>query len=553
MLTKTIYFIMLFIVLSTNTFSQDFQWAKQMGGTGWDEGTSIAVDKNNNIYTTGRFKGTVDFDLGPGIFNLTSVGEEDVFISKLDSDGNFIWAKQFGDSAFIESHALVLDSVGNIYTTGSFLGQVDFNPGSGTFRLTSSYWDRDIFIQKLDANGNFIWAKQISGLTPTPAGTPSPTDAYSIAADGLGNIYITGYFDGEVDFNPDVSSTFYLSAVQASDIFVCKLNTDGNFIWAKQLGGTQGAVGYAIAVDKNGNIYSTGTIGGTVDFDPGPSVFNLSPSDPFQAEVYVSKLDSSGNFLWAKPMGSGQGLSIAVDDNSNVYMSGWFPSGKIPVINKLDSSGNLVWAKPLGGLNGKSIVLDNSGNIYTTGSCSGTNDFDPGPGVFNLSAGSEDAFISKLNTAGNFIWAGLFMSTNQVYTNSIAVDLNDNIYTTGFFYGTTDFDPATTIYNLSAPSSYNIFIDKLAPTGNLGILENSFRDKFKIYPNPTEGNLLIDFEREHDNIHLVLTNSIGQKIYTKSVTNSKHAEIQINGAAGIYMLEIMNQEKQKALIQIIKK
>lgn len=108
-------------VLSTNSFGQNFEWAKQIGGADWDEGTSIKTDQNNNVYTVGLFSGTVDFDPSIGVFNLTSVGEKDAFICKLDAAGNFIWAKQYGDNAFIgEKSSLGIDPLGNLYITNSF-------------------------------------------------------------------------------------------------------------------------------------------------------------------------------------------------------------------------------------------------------------------------------------------------------------------------------------------------------------------------------------------------------------------------------------------------
>ena len=542
---------LLFIVTGVNSYGQTFEWAKQIGSSGWDEGTSIAVDNNSNVYTIGSFRGTVDFDPGTGSFNLTSVGEEDAFICKLDSTGNLVWAKQYGDSSFVESNAIALDAAGNIYTTGSFSGQVDFNPGAGTFDLTSSNWDRDIFIQKLDEDGNFIWAKQISGISPTPLATPSPTNAYSIAIDAIDNFYLTGYFDGTVDFDPDTSN-FNLTVVQATDIFVSKFDTDGNFIWVKQLGGQQGGIGYAIAVDENSNVYTTGTIGGMVDFDPGPGVFNLDLSNPFQTEMYISKLDALGNFVWAKSLGSGSGCAIAVDNNSNVYSSAW----NSPFLNKHSSSGNLLWTKELGGINGMSIALDNSGHVYTTGSCYGTNDFDPGPGVFNLTGGANgDAFISKLDTSGSFIWAGLFIATSHVTANAIAIDANDNVYATGFFDGTVDFDPAAPIFNLTTPAtSYNIFVQKLAvPNVSLGLLESNFEGGLQAYPNPTDGKLVIEFERDHSVLNLVLRTMTGKVVDTKSVTNTNQAEMEINEPSGIYFLEISNQNDQKTMVKVIKK
>jgi hypothetical protein len=547
---------LIFTALSTDSFGQNFQWTKQIGGAGWDEGTSIKTDQDNHVYAVGLFIGTVDFDPGTSVFNLTSVGEKDAFICKLDAAGNFIWAKQYGDSAAIdEKTSLDIDASGNLYITNSFLGTVDFDPGAGSYHLTSQGSDRDIFVQKLDPNGNFIWAKQIGG--PFVPLFPTPAHSNAISVDPAGNLYLTGYFDGTIDFDPDTTLTFNMtSQFNASDIFVCKLTSDGNFVWAKQFTGTQsdGGVGYAIDVDDSDNVYSTGTIGGGVDFDPGPGTFYLNQSVPLQTEIYLSKLDVSGNFVWAKAMGPGEGSAILVDDISNVYSSGWAPSGYIAAINKHDSAGNLLWAKELGGTSGESIALDNDDNVYTAGICFGTNDFDPGPGVFNLTGGNSDSYISKLDSSGNFIWAGLLTGTDQVWVNSIETDTNNNVYTIGYFDGTADFDPSASVFNLSAPViGYDVFIHKLSSNVAAGLTQNSFEEEIRIYPNPTEGDLVIEFAKEHDDLDLVLRNSFGQIINTKFRSAQKRIELQINEESGVYLLEVSDRKNHRAVLKIIKK
>ena len=137
-----------------------------MGGTGaYAAAGSIAVDAAGNVYTTGYFGGTADFDPGPGTYNLTSAGTYEMFISKLDSSGNFIWAKQMGGNSSLDyatGLSITLDAAGNIYSTGPLEGTVDFNPGPGVFTLSAIGVNRTraSFVLKLDADGNFIWAKQ---------------------------------------------------------------------------------------------------------------------------------------------------------------------------------------------------------------------------------------------------------------------------------------------------------------------------------------------------------------------------------------------------------
>lgn len=555
---KSFYIILLSslisVTFSPNSFGQTFQWAKQLGGAGWDQATSIKIDQNNAVYTVGLFIGTVDFDPGIGVFNLTSVGEKDAFICKLDANGNFLWAKQYGDSAAIdEKSSLAIDSSGNLYITNSFLGKVDFDPGAGSFYLTSQGMDRDIFIQKLDANGNFIWAKQIGG--PFAFAYSTPAHSTAIALDPSANIYLTGYFDGTIDFDPDSSSIFNMtSQFNASDIFICKLDNDGNLVWAKQFTGTQsnGGVGYALAVDQSGNVYSTGTIGGTMDFDPSQNTFYLTASVSNLTEVYLSKLDPLGNFLWAKTMGPGDGSAIVLDENNNLYSTGWKPSGYMSTVNKHDSDGNLLWAKQLGGASGQYIALDNTGHVYTAGICFGTNDFDPGPGVFNLSGGDSDSFISKLDSLGEFVWAGLLTGTNQVWVNDVTTDMNNNLYTTGYFDETADFDPSVSVFNLSSTASYDIFINKLSTNIELGLTKNSFEAGIQVYPNPTNGNFILEFDNTYNDLHLILRNIHGQVVREKELSSVKQIEMELDQESGLYFLEITDQNNLKAVLKIKK-
>jgi uncharacterized protein (TIGR02145 family) len=474
MKAKTILLILAIIAIAQGAKAQTFEWAKQMGGANSEYGESIVVDASGNVYTTGYFEGTADFDPGPGTFNLTSAGLSDVFISKLDASGNFVWAKQLGGSSNARGYSIAVDASGNVYTTGSFSGTADFDPGQGTFNLTSAGLS-DVFISKLDASGSFVWAKQLGG---------SYNDVgNSIAVDAFGNVYTTGSFWETANFDPG-PGTFNLTSSGGIDIFISKLDASGNFVWAKQLGGFSYDDGRSIAVDASGNVYTTGYFEGTADFDPGPGTFNLTSTG--DSDIFISKLDASGNFVWAKQLGgtSGDyGYSIAVDASGNVYTTGSFyetadfdqgpgtfnltSSGGIDIfISKLDASGNFVWAKQLGGTSGDfgySIAVDASGNVYTTGDFEGTADFDPGQGTFNLtSVGNVDIFISKLDASGNFVWAKQLGGTANDYGLSITVDASGNVYTTGSFQGTADFDPGPDTFNLISHGGDDIFVHKLS-------------------------------------------------------------------------------------------
>ena len=287
-----------------------FMWAKGMGGGGTDFAYSSAVDASGNIYTTGYFNGIVDLDPGPAMYTVTSMGVADMFITKINSAGNLIWAKQIGGAFNDYGYSITVDAAGNVFTSGYFEGTADFDPNAGVYNLTPVGGPSDIFICKLSTSGNFIWAKSFGGN--------GEDRAYSITLDASGNIYTTGLFAGTGDFDPG-AGILNLTSNGAQDIFVSKLDVAGNLIWVKQMGGAGQDEATSITVDATGNVYTTGYFTGTVDFDPGAGANNLTSIGGW--DVFISKLNSSGAFVLAKNMGgtnSSYANSIAVDATGNI-------------------------------------------------------------------------------------------------------------------------------------------------------------------------------------------------------------------------------------------
>lgn len=457
-------------------FSQCY-WAKRFGGSGtsMEVGYSVKTDQAGNIYVAGTFQGTVDFNPDIGTNNLTSVGQIDIFICKYDSNGNFIWAKSFGSTVNDYCKAIFVDFQGNVYATGYFQSTTDFDPGTGTFTLSSS-GSSDIFITKLDSNGNFIWAKKMGG-TGFDSG-------YSITIDGNNNILITGTFSGTVDFDPGTSIINLISS-GTQDIFISKYDNNGNYLWARKIGGSSNDLGNSIVTDANFNVYTTGSFAGIADFDPGVGTFNITSAG--SQSVYVNKLDPSGNFVWAKSMGgagsgANQGNGIALDALSNIFLTGYFSStididpnsgvynltsiGSQDAFNcKLDNGGNLIWATQIGGTSldmGNAIVIDNSSNIYTTGYFGNSVDFDPSAGVYNLtSQGVQDTYTYKSDSNGNLIWAKKMGGTGNDQGNSICLDALSNIISTGNFSNSVDFNPDLGTFNLTSAGNIDVYLHKI--------------------------------------------------------------------------------------------
>jgi tetratricopeptide (TPR) repeat protein len=476
----TLFFAMSFG--SVAIFAQpSFTWAKSMGQATDDRGYSVEVDASGNVYSTGYFQGTVDFDPGAGTFNMTSFGAQDIFISKLDASGNFVWAKQLGGTGSDYGYAIALDGSGNVFTTGMFASTADFDPSGSAFNMTIFGGVWDIFVSKLDPSGNFVWAKQLGGN--------GQDNGQSIKVDGSGNVFIGGMFStGLADFDPG-AGTYTLNCIGNTDAYVCKLNSSGNFVFAKQIGAcmtsTASVQCKSIKLDGSGNIYSTGFIDGSGDFDPGAGTFNITGGAGGAWDIYVSKLDVSGNFVFAKQLGAGgsgqdYGSSVALDGSGNIYTVGYFGStgdfdpnagtfnmtslgGNDIFISKLDVSGNFVYAKQIGDVGndiGYSVSFDACDNLYMTGLYNATVDFDPNAGTSNLtSIGGSDIFILKLNALGNFLWAGSIGGATNDLGKEILIS-NNYVYTTGWFQGTADFNAGAGVSNLTSVGNNDIFITK---------------------------------------------------------------------------------------------
>ena len=540
-------------------------WAKQIGGVGSNGsgGNSIKVDFLGNACFTGTFQGTNDFDPGPGTYTLNSFGSADIFISKLDPLGNFLWAKQIMGNNDDISTFLFVDGSGNIYVTGYFNSTtVDFDPGPGTFTLSSisSYSFANAvngFVLKLDPNGNFIWVKQL--------GDAGAENAYCINVDNAGSIYTVGNFYGVSDLDPS-PGTYTLSGTGYSDVFISKLDAFGNFVWAKQIASNNGIYSSTIVSDASGAMYLTGAFIGTADFDPGPGTYTLASATIGAYDIFVLKLNSVGNFQFAKQMSGGWwtwGTSMVTDVSKNIYLTGYFdytvdfdPSTSAynltsfgstdAYVTKLDSIGNFIWTSQLGGPGqdqSNSIYVDPSGNVYTTGYFRGTADFDPSLSTYTFSSPghNNDIFISKLDNSGNFMWAKQIGDTSADVAASITLDLNDNIYTTGFFRLSPDFDINIGTYSMTTIGNTDAFIHKMCqvscPTGVKEV--DSFESAFMIYPNPASNNLFISKEDEFSVSPVIeILNYLGQTVLKSDLKNKIDVSSLSNG---VYILKLISE------------
>ncbi len=394
----------------------------------------------------------------------------------------FDWTVQMGGKLLDEGTSIVTDPDRNVIVVGNFNETADFGSGVGGGTLVSK-GSTDVFIAKRDASGRFLWARSI--------GADKGDRGVSVATDNSGNVYVAGYFEGTVDFDPDQSGSHLVTAIGGADFFVLKLDADGKFVWAKTMGGDAWDQGItSIAVDDSGNVYTTGFFVYTVNFNPDRNnPHELTPKGV--RDVFISKLDASGNFVWVKQVDGDKNIysnSVTVDREGNIYATGSFnglanfhmKSGIITLSAfggsgvfalKMDAAGNAIWAKQLGGntaQDGTEVRVDVAGNVYLTGWFYNIVDFNPGKDTFNLeSKGNNDVYIVKLDANGDFIWAKSIGGPYNDIGSSIALDRLGNVYTIGYFNGVTpvDFDPDEGGRFLPFLGSVDVFISVLDPSG----------------------------------------------------------------------------------------
>lgn len=344
------------IVIVKLSSTGDLVWAKQLGGPDSDNVYGMDVEANGTVYITGTYGETMDFDPGPGTANLTVEGGKDVYILKLDASGDFVWVKDFGGPDFDYSNDLLSDGSGDVYLWGEFSGTVDFDPGSGSASLTAQ-GSADLFMSKFDASGNHQWSVNFGG--------EANTVPYDLEIDNNGSVYVCGTFKGTGDFDPSAGVT-ELTGQGVIDSYIGKFSTaNGSLIWARSFGGDRSVFADGITVDAQGNVFTTGGFSGDIDFDPGSGEAILMATDLVDSDIFISRLDSDGNYECAVGMFAG--------------------------------------ATQIG----SEIISTSSGKLILSGIFESTVDFDPGSGVTELTALGDPAPLSDIEADVFIIQVGV--------------------------------------------------------------------------------------------------------------------------------------------------
>lgn len=558
------YFVFSMLMLSSFfAKGQTFEWVRTFGSTGVDSGNASVVDASGNVYTTGTYRGTFDADPGAGVTTLTANagGGVDFYITKFDASGNFIWAKTIGGSDFDQAYSMAVDGSGNIYLTGYFAYIVDFNPGPGVNNLGfSGGYTQQGFLLKLDTNGNYVWAKQFNS---TASGS-NMVVCSTVTLDTSGNVLVGAYFKGpaSIDSEPVVFSSLSGSV----DFFYLKYSSAGVFQWAKQIGSSASESITSIAADATGNIYLTGNFNGLTDFDPSAVTQNLGTTGGYDA--FLMKADASGNYVWATKiggLGDDYGRNVGVSPTGSVYVAGNFngtvnfanamPANNIAsngstdnFISKYDSNANYLWTSAFGGTGGEfisSLAFDVAGNIFSTGSFGGTVDFDPSTSTYNLVANGSDAFILKLNSSGNLVNASRFGGSGNEVGNFIKVDASGKIITTGNFSGNCYFNPNSNSTDNVVSAGTDDGFVHKMLDPSLGLQDVTFY-AFQLYPNPSNGVFTLYSEVETS---YTIVNELGQILQNGKIDIGNNILAIQDQPNGLYFLQCNNGKALKIVKQ----
>ncbi len=471
------------------------------GGLG--EAVGIAVGNSGEIIVAGDYSGSADFDPSGSQASRTSAGERDLFILTLDSGGDFQDVRSYGGAN--EDRFLALARHGNQLTLASLFEKATdfpFSEGRITFK---SVGPDDAILLTLGLDGSLQQFHPLAADS-SAAGKGLLVDqvkggGIALAGDNRGGVVVGGAFRGtfDADYNASVKN---LKSKGGADVFVARYFPDGRseqslfqpaLEQAFALGGGGSQVGNAVATDDSGNIILAGFFQGTVDFDPGKSILNLTASDP-GGNIFVAKYSPSGSLFWARQIdailpSSDPSVHVAVSGD-DVYLAGEFevsatidsfflpnadasPGFRDVFVTKLNDSGVFQWAVSAGGAGSDEFVdalaVTPDGFSVIAGTFGSTTDFHPGPAIVNRTpVGSADGYVLSLDSSGGFDWVTQIAPSGFGFAelNDLAINSSGQVFVVGAFLGSVDLNFGNSpIVVTSASGALNGFVAKYDPEG----------------------------------------------------------------------------------------
>jgi hypothetical protein len=500
---RTLLSCFLITLLSFTALSQDYNWFKQFGGTGDDRVEKTMIDSNGDIIAIGTFSGTVDFDPGIGVSEMTSNGWNDAFIVKFDTTGNLIWVRTLGGADFDGANVIEVDASDNIFVAGGYYGTIDIDPGAGEVLITSS--GISAYLLKLDSNGDYQWSRNLTGSD------------VRISAIGTGpqGVVCAGTFHFTAEFNNEGTSV-QLTSLGATDVYVMNLTNAGVFASIEQIGTPDQNPVQAFEMDASGNIYLASEYEGSIDIDPGVGTTTLTVNNVSNHGSFIAKYNSAMELQWGKNMNFPNYSTVKnmqLTPNNEIVFNGYFKdsisfnefgdaswyvsAGDDDVfLGRIDLDGNGLWFKRYGNMSEDDhtgMHVGQSGNIYLFDTFEGTIDFDPGIGVSNAHAvGDMDGYILCLDGNGDLIWFIQDSIDNQNYsiTRGVVEGAHNDLYGMMNFYTEISLLQNGTTYSFASAGDYDILLMQLKTDSYLSVI-NLNEIALRAYPNPATDYLLI--------------------------------------------------------------
>ncbi len=469
-------------------------WAKSIGGQFLAKGMDFDISNTGELYVTGYFVGTVDFDPGPGEVKRTSKGD-DIFILSLDSQGNFRWVNKIGGDDQDRGFWIAAGKYG-IYTFSIFTGTVDFDPGPNVLNRSPIGPD-DRAICAFDFNGNLIFAKEFGNAEFLMNGSDFNSRNYMSISE-RDEIYISGTCNTyRMDLYP--GQGVYSNLCSFFGVFNLKLDSAGNYAWTKFGVGRGHGDPFTFGQNslKNGRFAYYGKFYSEVDFDPNPGFFLLTPTPhpifQYSVDSYYCIMDRDGNLENAVQLGEYKILNI------------------------------------------NDIEEDVQGNKYLAGSFTESCDFSPGPIDSVLTADSIDGFICQYGPNGALNWSLQIGGARDDRAISLELGPNGTVYTTGIFRGAVNFDKGNSNFTLNGNTQNGSFyITK--HSGTISRIDQSEASSLRIYPNPTSGRFHIDFGDLSSPQNMSIYSSKGVHLETRWIDPLKNEETELNHPPGVYFV-----------------
>jgi hypothetical protein len=536
---KRILFLLIFqFVIAKGSAQPAFAWAKSIGNSASNEYiTGMKVDNNGFIYITGFFSGTLDFNPGTGVNNLTSNGFNDIFVAKYSSAGTYQWAIKIGDTGFDEANDLVIDDSSNIYICGFYNGDPDFDPGPNTRYLGANALNNAFYL-KLSSNGNYMSSAGFS--------SSNLEAAKAIAVDAAHNVYVAGF-----------SQALTIGATPVGtkggfDIFITKTTNSGLLQWVREIGGSGDDNISSMDIDNVGNLFLSGTFYGT-DFDVNPtSGTSILSSGGGNSNIFLLSMTTSSGFNWGNNWGSSFaddfGEAVTADANGESFQAGNFGLS-IESVARRDNAGNGYWAVPSTGatyLSVQSLDCDYLHNVYIAGNLVGSMTWN-GPSLGAV--GSNDIYVAKWDGSSAQQWQFRLGGNGADAAQEIVAGPNNTVFIAGIFTGNVDFNPSSATNNLTAVGGTDMFIMRLG-SPVVGLDDPSFvANSFYAYPNPTTDNLTIEFPKSASNeISLRLFSIDGKCVISNEISTINNQAYSLNLSSlpvGMYILDVQQGEKHE--------